>query len=85
MVQKPTVGRIVLYRTSGTDGERVWPLDWPAVVIAIADEDTVEDGRRLDLNVFTSDGLVVRFAVPYSEGDETTAPAENSWRWPPTI
>lgn len=63
-IPAPTPGRIVTY----TDRDGV---DWPALVIAVGDLDSVDLGVFVHLS--TTDALNVRYRA---------TPAGNTWRWP---
>jgi hypothetical protein len=65
-----TIGRIVIYRISGT-------LDLPAIVTA------VEEGTQaLSLTVFQANGSPLnRYNVPRA----AEQPEENTWHWPERV
>jgi hypothetical protein len=71
---KPTVGRIVHYKSLGTaNGE--YPSTTYAAIIT-----SVYSGNVVDLCVFYPNGLSFKLDIEYSERDEP-----GCWHWPTVI
>lgn len=75
MDQKPSIGRIVLYKDLGGAG-----LEWPAIITRVWTDD---ERGCVNLRVFSdSEGVVLKTSVnlasdPAGEGGR--------WRWPPRV
>lgn len=74
--QRPTIGRIVIYRS------RVG-VDFPAIITAVPgvpDHPFPPDEGRVHLSVFYPGGLAHDYMVP--EGVEGPSAEPGCWRWP---
>jgi len=71
---KPSIGRIVHYRSYGTPGGEYLPEPRAAIITAIGDGDDVS------LCVLNPTGLFFNEKVPYAED-----PTPGHWSWPPRV
>jgi hypothetical protein len=67
---RPSIGRIVHY-VAGLDFDTKATKILPGIVIAVR-------GMTVDLNVFSTNGAVVRLEVRYDHDAHNL----NTWRWP---
>lgn len=75
MEQKPSVGRIVLFRSLESNGAK----EHPAIITRVWSDGCV------NLTVFPDYGEpVLKSSVTFAEISETTAESY-AWRWPPRV
>lgn len=71
--QKPTIGRIVHFRTQIKENDREKIVVLPAIVFEVRDDGLV------NLSAFGRNGVTTKLGVPHSETGEDL----NVWFWPP--
>ncbi len=71
---KPSIGRIVHYRSYGTPGGEYLPEPRAAIITAVS------DGNDVSLCVLNPTGLFFNEDVPYSQ-----EPKPGHWSWPPRV
>lgn len=72
--QKPSVGRMVHYRSYGTPGGEYTPQPRAAVITQVNDDGTV------GLFIMNPTGVFFPTSVPYS-----AEPKSGCWNWPPRV
>lgn len=75
--QKPSVGRIVLYRAFGTPGGEYPAVDRAAVVTQVHGDGP---GVAVGLAVLNPTGIFFNTSISYSE-----EALPGTWRWPPRV
>lgn len=91
MIQKPSVGRVVHYRSYGTPGGEFAPECRAAVVTAVRDADPVPEHGvpYVDLAVLNPTGMFFNQNCVYDPGTENdwnaTTYRGGSWHWPERV
>jgi hypothetical protein len=78
-VQKPSIGRIVLYQRHGSPNGQHKSEPSPAIVTAVHDN-AISEVPLVDLCVFNPNGM---YFNPRTEFDPDARPG--TWRWPPRV
>lgn len=78
--KKPSIGRIVHYRSYGTPGGEFKPEPRAAVVTAVHFEKESSEVESVDLCVLNPTGMFFNQNVKYSETEEG-----GRWSWPPYV
>lgn len=79
-MSKPSIGRIVHYRSYGTPGGEFLPEPRAAIITEV--NHVSEDGKTMvaSLAVLNPTGMFFNTSVPYSED-----PKPGCWSWPPRV